>query len=87
MYETAKRIISRTSNRAFVGAPVCKSCFHPGICERRLTSLLGRDPDYNDVAIKITMDVILTANIVNLFPQFLKPYVIRERKHNTETED
>ena len=53
----ARRVVSRTSNRLFVGVPLC------------------RDPDYRDLNIEFTVDIMIASNILQLFPQFMKPYV------------
>ncbi|PPR01427.1 hypothetical protein CVT24_001901 [Panaeolus cyanescens] len=55
--EMARRVVSRTSNRLFVGLPLC------------------RDPDYRDLNIEFTVDLMIGSNILQLFPDFLKPIV------------
>ncbi|KAF9265925.1 cytochrome P450 [Marasmius fiardii PR-910] len=55
--ETARRVVSRTSNRLFVGLPLC------------------RDPDYRDLNIEFTVDLVIGSNILQLFPDFMKPMV------------
>ncbi|KAF5372499.1 hypothetical protein D9758_005236 [Tetrapyrgos nigripes] len=55
--EAARRIISRTSNRIFVGLPTC------------------RDPAYRDLNIEFAVDIMVCANILLIFPNFLKPFV------------
>ncbi|KAJ6569230.1 cytochrome P450 [Mycena capillaripes] len=57
--ETARRIVSRTSNRLFVGLPLC------------------RDPDYRDLNVEFTIDVMTSAQILLLFPDFMKPFLAR----------
>ncbi|KAL0572022.1 hypothetical protein V5O48_009943 [Marasmius crinis-equi] len=55
--ETARRVVSRTSNRLFVGLPLC------------------RDPDYRDLNIEFTVDIMIGSNILQLFPDSMKPMV------------
>ncbi|EEB91405.1 hypothetical protein MPER_10236, partial [Moniliophthora perniciosa FA553] len=55
--EMARRVVSRTSNRLFVGLPLC------------------RDPDYRDLNIEFTVDIMIASNILQLFPRFMKPFV------------
>jgi hypothetical protein len=38
-------------------------------------AVLGRDPDYISLNIQFTIDVLVTAGIINMFPTLLKPYV------------
>ncbi|GLB35443.1 putative cytochrome p450 [Lyophyllum shimeji] len=52
---TIMKIVCRTSNRLFVGLPLC------------------RDPDFLSLNVEFTVDVMKAANIINLFPNFLKP--------------
>lgn len=50
-------ITCRTSNRFYVGLPIC------------------RDPEYRKLTIDFTVELVKTATIIGLFPEFLKPYV------------
>lgn len=36
---------------------------------------LGRDPDYRELNEKFTLDVVMGAQLINLFPGIFKPYV------------
>ncbi|KAF5349477.1 hypothetical protein D9756_008934 [Leucocoprinus leucothites] len=56
-YETLMHIVCRTSNRYFVGLPLC------------------RDPGYMSLQEQFTIQVVKSAAIINLFPNFLKPIV------------
>ncbi|KAG6816479.1 hypothetical protein H0H93_008055, partial [Arthromyces matolae] len=56
---TIMKIVSRSSNRLFVGLPLC------------------RNADYRDLNIEFTIDVIKAAQLINLFPNILKPLVGR----------
>ncbi|KAG6895320.1 hypothetical protein C0992_001937, partial [Termitomyces sp. T32_za158] len=56
---TIRKIVSRSSNRLFVGLPLC------------------RNEDYRDLNIEFAVDVMKTAQSINLFPNFLKPFVGR----------
>lgn len=57
--QAISKIVCRTSNRAFVGLPLC------------------RDPDYVNLCVRFTMDVALSAFVINLFPTFMRPFVGR----------
>jgi len=54
---TMMKVVSRASNRIFVGLPLC------------------RNTDYVDLNVQFTIDVIKTASILRMFPDFLKPIV------------
>ncbi|KAJ3556908.1 hypothetical protein NP233_g11870 [Leucocoprinus birnbaumii] len=56
-YDTLMHIVCRTSNRYFVGLPLC------------------RDPGYRSLNETFTIDVAVSARIINRFPNFLKPLV------------
>jgi hypothetical protein len=68
------KIVCRASNRFFVGLPLC-TLVKLG---RRLSLMpipfpTGRDPDYLDMSMTFTMDVMKTAIACNLAPKFLQP--------------
>ena len=73
-YNTIMRIISRTTNRLFVGLPICKLTFCSGGAPLAEESLTGRDTDYVNLNIDFTSEVGKAALIINLFPTFLSPY-------------
>ncbi|KAF8905861.1 hypothetical protein CPB84DRAFT_569930 [Gymnopilus junonius] len=54
-FNTIMKIVCRTTNRVFVGLPLC------------------RDPDFQELNEQFTIDVFIGAQIINLFPEFLKP--------------
>ncbi|EGN93634.1 hypothetical protein SERLA73DRAFT_189361 [Serpula lacrymans var. lacrymans S7.3] len=56
---TIMQVVCRTSNRLFVGLPLC------------------RDPDWMDLNIKFTLDVVKGGMIINLFPAFMAPLVAK----------
>ncbi|KDR83206.1 hypothetical protein GALMADRAFT_239044 [Galerina marginata CBS 339.88] len=56
---TIIKIVCRTSNRFFVGLPLC------------------RDPDWRELNEKFTIDVFIGAQLINMFPNILKPLVGR----------
>ncbi|KIL66539.1 hypothetical protein M378DRAFT_160521 [Amanita muscaria Koide BX008] len=58
-FPTIMDIVCRTSNRMFVGLPLC------------------RDPDYLQLNKQFTIDLVKTVRILDLFPSFLGPIVIR----------
>jgi cytochrome P450 len=55
--DTILKVVSRTSNRLFVGLPLC------------------RDPDYMELNIQFTVDVMVVASILRMFPKFMRPLV------------
>ncbi|KAI5999861.1 cytochrome P450 [Pisolithus orientalis] len=55
--EIMREIVCRTSNRVFVGLPLC------------------RDPDWIDLNSQFAVDVATDANILNMFPKLLVPFV------------
>ncbi|OCB86528.1 cytochrome P450 [Sanghuangporus baumii] len=55
--QTMRNIVCRTSNRIFVGLPLC------------------RDPDYIDLNINFTIDVIYNLYTIRKFPSILRPIV------------
>ncbi|KIJ13789.1 hypothetical protein PAXINDRAFT_80392 [Paxillus involutus ATCC 200175] len=57
--QTVQQVVGRTSNRIFVGLPLC------------------RDPDWIDLNIQFTLDVVKGGVIIKLFPKFLAPLVAR----------
>ncbi|KAJ3478574.1 hypothetical protein NLI96_g9659 [Meripilus lineatus] len=54
---TVMQIVCRTSNRIFVGQPVC------------------RDPDYANLNITYTVDVVKAGLTIKMFPRLLRPLV------------
>lgn len=38
--------------------------------------MAGRDPDYNQLNVKFTIDVVKAALVINRFPDVLKPCVL-----------
>ncbi|KAJ6551781.1 cytochrome P450 [Mycena capillaripes] len=68
--QTVFRVVSRTSNRLFVGAELFLEFNEP----TRLAHV-GRNTDYRDLNIEFAEDVMKRAKIINLFPNVLKPLV------------
>lgn len=74
-----QRIVSRVNNRAWVGKPKCgwlasSSCLNRGILADANTLDIGRDTGYLDTIIKFSVHVMVVSRLINLFPDFLKPY-------------
>ena len=70
------RVISRTSNRAFVGLSKCTPTpFFNSSAAAYIFSWQGRDPEYRDLNVDYTIHVMTTATIMNTFPSFLHPLV------------
>ena len=70
---TMLRIICNISNRFFVGLPLCTSqaSTHDKIADVYMCT--GRDPDFRDMSMTYTIDVMKTAIVVGLTPKFLQP--------------
>ncbi|KAH7886354.1 cytochrome P450 [Phlebopus sp. FC_14] len=58
-FDAIQQVVCRTSNRIFVGLPLC------------------RDPDWINLNIRFTLDVVKAALIINLFPNFMAPLVVQ----------
>ena len=72
--DTFTRIVCRAANRIIVGAPVCESVLS---LLRTANSIhhLGRNVDYCDINIQFAFKVVVTGTIINLFPEFARPFV------------
>ena len=68
------KIVCRTSNRVFVGLPLCEYDVIQEAFVLYMPFLLGRDPDYRQLNEQFTINVVIGARIINLFPKFLRPY-------------
>ena len=66
------RIVCRTSNRVFVGAPMCMC---PSIIPEIWNPLdySGRNPDYEELNIQFTLAIVKAAIAIKIFPEPLKP--------------
>ncbi|KAJ7577379.1 cytochrome P450 [Mycena floridula] len=67
------QIISRTSNRLFVGLPLCKDASTTIIFLPPEIVLAGRNLDFIALNIDFTLDAVKASTIINLFPSFLQP--------------
>ncbi|KAJ7215153.1 cytochrome P450 [Mycena rebaudengoi] len=66
-YTAVMDIVCRTSNRLFVGLPLC------------------RNPEWMKLNIHFTIDVVMAAHMIRMFPPFLRPIfapLITSRKRN-----
>ena len=70
---TMLRIICTVSNRFFVGLPLCMSQASTHDKMADVYTCTGRDPDYLDMSMTFTIDVMKTAIVVGLVPKFLQP--------------
>ena len=64
------KVVCRASNRMFVGLPLCMWLLSLKYCT---LSFEGRDPDFVDLNVQYTVDVVKTATILRMLPNFLKP--------------
>lgn len=66
--------VCRTSNRLFVGLPLCLCTTTAALLFRSLTFwFTGRDLDYIALNIEFTIAVFIAAQTINIFPKFLQP--------------
>ena len=70
-----QNVICRVSNRLFVGLLLCVLYAFP--CLMRTNRLLaGRNKEWIKLNINFTLHAIIGGQILRLFPEFLKPFVI-----------
>ena len=70
---TMLRIICSVSNRFFVGLPLCTSQASTYDKMADVYMSPGRDPDFSDMSMTFTIDVIKTAIVLSLTPKFMQP--------------
>src|SRR5260370_39528294 len=72
--ETVQRVVCATTNRVFVGTPLCaRKLSDPSLNSNRY--LVGRDQDYLTLNLNFAANVIKFATIIGMFPKPLKSYV------------
>lgn len=69
--DTARRIVAQATSRLFVGLPLCTSTY---ISRRRVLIDLGRNPEYLEVNLKFTKQLVDSAGVTALVPNMLAPY-------------
>ena len=69
-----RKVVCRTSNRLFVGLPLCMQLFYLSVFVVEL-GMTGRDPDWINLNLRYTLDVVGGAKAIRSFPSFLAPYV------------
>ena len=67
-----KKIVCRTTNRAFVGLPLCMLPVHLLFPSFLSSTALGRDSDWIDLNVQFTLDLIKCGVIIGLFPKFMR---------------
>ena len=67
---STQKIVCRTTNRVFVGLPLCVP---PPLHFVFISCVLGRDPEWIDLNIQYTIDIMKGGAVLGLFPNFLKP--------------
>ncbi|KAH0838159.1 cytochrome P450 [Lanmaoa asiatica] len=75
-YSAVMKATCRTSNRVFVGLPICKSRFMPPQRGYSAPSV-GQSTEFADVQSKFALQIILRASLVNFFPQLMHPIIGR----------
>jgi hypothetical protein len=76
--ETISRVICRTSNRIFVGVPLCPQSFSGSTPLASFIHIFfsGRDRDYQNLNLAFAVHFIKIIRIISWFPEFLKPCVV-----------
>ena len=70
--DVIQRVVCRTTNRVFVGLPLCMLSAY-FLFPWFLSSIaLGRNPDWIDLNIRYTVNVIKGGIITGLFPRFMR---------------
>ena len=67
-----QRVVCRTSNRIFVGLPLCMLLGYLLFPSFLSSVTLGRNSDWIDLNIRYTVDVIKGGVITGLFPKFMR---------------
>ena len=67
---SAQKVVCRTTNRVFVGLPLCEPS---PLSFAFISCALGRDPEWIDLNIQYTIDVMTGGAVLGLFPDLLKP--------------
>ncbi|EGO25818.1 hypothetical protein SERLADRAFT_369188 [Serpula lacrymans var. lacrymans S7.9] len=70
-FETIVQVVCRTSNRVFVGLPLC-NCIN--LSSPKLISIR---PDWNDLTSGFALSVVKVAITIDFFPNFMAPLVNR----------
>jgi hypothetical protein len=69
------QIVSRASNRVFVGAPLCSSRSSPLVPVSYGLSHAGRDQTWLDFNINGPAEIMGIGTLLNLFPEWMLPLV------------
>ena len=67
-----QKIVCRATNRAFVGLPLCMHPVHLLSPSFLSSTTLGRNPDWIDLNIRYTLDLLKSGVIIGLFPKFMR---------------
>ena len=68
-----QHIVSRASNRAFVGLPLCALILAVLSFEAMLSAFAGRNEGFLELAVMFTRAVVKDRNVMALVPRPLKP--------------
>ena len=66
-----RRIISRTSNRIFVGLPLCRRVYPFYSMSQSNKDI--RDAEWRDLQVSFTVTTVSDIMLTKVFPEFLKP--------------
>ena len=64
------KVVCRASNRIFVGLPLCTWLLS---LDYYVLSFAGRNSEFVGLNVQFTLDVLKTAFILRVIPEFLKP--------------
>lgn len=71
--DTMGRIVSRASNRIFVGLPLCKIGPAFAIAPSSQRTIIGRNPDYLKTVVEFAFSVAKSRTIINAAPAIFRP--------------
>ncbi|KAK7695133.1 hypothetical protein QCA50_002323 [Cerrena zonata] len=80
----ARKIVSRSNNRVFVGFPLCER-YNRRCGINRTEVKAGREPEFVNLTIRHTIDVSNTRKILSRFPGFLRGLAVPFVNHAADT--
>lgn len=78
---TIQKVAFRTSNRVFVGLPLCTQVPRPNFPVFLSLFNLGRNPDWMDFNIQNGLNIVNGGLFLQRFPAFLAPQVLLRFLH------
>lgn len=74
VYDTVEQIIARTSNRVFIGLPLC-TYFKTARPPTGIHAIIGRNDEYIANSASLSAKLIPVSQLIRLFPRWLQPVV------------